>query len=101
MATELLHVGFGDYVTANRILVVVRPGSAPYVASWRKPSARASGRTAVRPYTPGRRTKAIILDPRKIRSTIFRSGRLVLLALQPETVASRLAELHSGDQHDE
>ena len=49
MATELLHVGFGDYVT----------------------------------------------------STIFRSGRLVLLALQPETVASRLAELHSGDQHDE
>ena len=82
MATELVHVGFGDYVAANRILAVVRPGSTP-VRRWLEEAER---KDLLLDITHGRRTKAIVL---------LDSGHLMLLALQPETVANRLQAMHS------
>jgi extracellular matrix regulatory protein A len=83
MATELIHVGFGDYVSANRILAVVRPGSMPV----RRLLEEAERKGLLLDVTHGRRTKAIIL---------LDSGHLVLLALQPQTVASRLQAMRGG-----
>ncbi|MGI6209458.1 MAG: extracellular matrix/biofilm biosynthesis regulator RemA family protein [Anaerolineae bacterium] len=79
MGTQLIHVGFGDYVAANRILAVIRPGSAPV----RRLLDEAERKSLLVDVTHGRKTKAIIL---------LDSGHLMLAALQPETVASRLEE---------
>ncbi|MGQ9554256.1 MAG: extracellular matrix/biofilm biosynthesis regulator RemA family protein [Anaerolineae bacterium] len=87
MVTELLHVGFGDYITANRILAVIRPGSTPV----RRLLEEAERKGLMLDVTHGRRTKAIVL---------LDSGHLVLLALQPETIANRLAGLHGKAQHE-
>ncbi|NPV08012.1 MAG: DUF370 domain-containing protein [Anaerolineae bacterium] len=77
MTTQLIHVGFGDYVAANRILAVIRPGSAPV----RRLMEQAERKSLLVDVTHGRKTKAIIL---------LDSGHLMLAALQPETVAGRL-----------
>jgi hypothetical protein len=84
MATELLHVGFGDYLTANRILAVIRPGSVPI----RRLLEEAERKGLLLDLTHGRRTKAAVL---------LDSGHLALLALQPETIAGRLAGRGVGD----
>jgi len=78
MATELLHVGFGDYLTAGRILAVIRPGSLPV----RRLLEEAERKGLLLDLTHGRRTKAAVL---------LDSGHLALLALQPETIAGRLS----------
>jgi len=77
MATQLVHVGFGDYVSANRILAVIRPGSAPV----RRLLEEAERQSQLVDVTHGRKTKAVLL---------LDSGHLVLTAIQPETVAGRL-----------
>jgi len=87
MATELVHVGFGDYLAANRILTVIKPGSVPV----RRLLEAAERRNLLVDITHGRRTKSVVL---------LDSGHLVLLALQPETIASRLKSLHSKDGED-
>ena len=83
MTTQLLHVGFGDYVSANRILAVIRPGSSPV----RRLLDEAERKGLLLDVTHGRRTKAIVM---------LDSGHLVLLALQPETVANRLQARRTG-----
>ncbi|GAG48146.1 unnamed protein product [marine sediment metagenome] len=77
MKVELLHIGFSGVVAANRILAVASPSSAPIKRLIRT----ANERGLIVNMTHGRKTKsAIILD----------SGHVVLAALQPETIASRL-----------
>ena len=77
MKLELIHVGFSGAVAANRILVIASPGTAPIKRLIR--SANQRGLTIN--MTHGRKTKAaIVLD----------TGHVVLAALQPETIASRL-----------
>jgi len=85
---ELLHVGFGDYVNANRILSVMRPGSVPI----RRLIEEAERKGLLLDVTHGRRTKAVLL---------LDSGHLMLLALQPETIANRLATRHQAGAADE
>lgn len=84
MPAELLHVGFGDYVSAGRILTVMRPGSVPI----RRLIEEAERKGQLLDVTHGRRTKAIVL---------LDSGHLMLVALQPETIANRLTTMHGGD----
>ena len=74
---ELLHVGFSGVVAANRILAVASPGSAPIKRLIR--SANERGLTIN--MTHGRKTKSVI---------VLDSGHVVLVALQPETIARRL-----------
>lgn len=76
---ELLHIGFGGVIAANKILVIVNPDSAPV-----KRMIRGAGdQGLIIDMTHGRKTKAaIVLD----------SGHVVLAALQPETIVGRLRQ---------
>lgn len=75
--TDLLHVGFGANVVAQRILAICDPDSAPLKRMIR----RAKEEGSAIDVTYGRKAKTLI---------ILDTGRIVLAALQPETIASRL-----------
>jgi regulator of extracellular matrix RemA (YlzA/DUF370 family) len=76
---ELLHIGFGGVIAANRILAVVGPDSAPI----RRLIRQAKENGLAIDMTCGRKTKAaIFLD----------SGHIALVALQPETIVGRLKQ---------
>ena len=74
---QLLNIGFGNIVSANRIIAIVSPESAPIKRIVQE--AKDNG-TAV-DATYGRRTRGVI---------IMDSGHVILSAVQPETVAGRL-----------
>ena len=74
---HLINIGFGNIVSANRIIAIVSPESAPIKRIIQE--AKENG-TAV-DATCGRRTRAVV---------IMDSGHIILSAVQPETVASRL-----------
>ena len=74
---QLINIGFGNIVSANRIISIVSPESAPIkrIVQDAKDKGMAVGGTY------GRRTRAVI---------IMDSGHVILSAVQPETVAGRL-----------
>ncbi len=74
---QLINIGFGNTVSANRIVAIVSPESAPIkrIVQEAKESGNAIDATC------GRRTRAVV---------IMDSGHIVLSAVQPETVAGRL-----------
>lgn len=74
---QLINIGFGNIVSANRIIAIVSPESAPIKRIVQE--AKENG-TAV-DATCGRRTRAVV---------IMDSGHVILSAVQPETVAGRL-----------
>ncbi len=79
MRAEMLHIGFGGVVAANRILAIVSPYSAPVKRMIRE--ANDAGRIIDMTY--GRRTKAVI---------VLDTGHLALAALQPDTIVGRLRQ---------
>ena len=74
---QLVNIGFGNIVSADRIIAIVSPESAPIK---RMVQEAKDDKTAV-DATCGRRTRAVL---------IMDSGNIVLSALQPETVAARV-----------
>lgn len=76
MDVKLINIGFGNIVTANRVIAIVSPESAPIkrIIS----DAREKGQLIDATY--GRRTRAVIITD---------SSHIVLSAIQPETVAHR------------
>lgn len=74
---QLINIGFGNIVSANRIIAIVGPESAPIKRFVQE--AKDEGMAVDATY--GRRTRAVI---------IMDSGHVVLSAVQPETVAGRL-----------
>ena len=74
---QLINIGFGNIVSANRIISIVSPESAPIKRLLQEAK---DSKMAV-DATYGRRTRAVI---------IMDSGHVILSAVQPETVASRL-----------
>ncbi len=77
MPTDLIHIGFGNVLAANRILAIVSPRSAPVKAMIKDGKSRG----LIVDMTSGRRVKAaVVLD----------SGHIVLAALTPATIANRL-----------
>lgn len=74
---KLINIGFGNIVSANRLVAIVSPESAPIKRIIQE--ARDSGMLIDATY--GRRTRAVIITD---------SGHIVLSAVQPETVANRL-----------
>ncbi len=78
MEIKLINIGFGNIVSANRIISIVSPESAPIKRIITE--ARDSGMLIDATY--GRRTRAVI---------ITYSDHVILSAVQPETVANRLA----------
>lgn len=77
MSGELVHVGFGNILAMSRVIAIASPNSAPTKRTIQE--ARGSGRLI--DMTNGRRTKAVIFTD---------SGHIVLAALAPETITSRL-----------
>lgn len=78
MEIRLINIGFGNIVAANRIIAIVSPESAPIKRTIQE--ARDRGRLIDATY--GRRTRAVIISD---------SDHVILSAVQPETVAHRLA----------
>ena len=84
---KLINIGFGNMVSAGRLIAIVSPESAPIKRIVQE--ARDKGSLIATTY--GRRTRAVI---------IMDSDHVILSAVQPETVANRLAD-DNEDELDE
>ena len=73
---RLINIGFGNMVSAGRVVAVVSPESAPIKRMVQEAKEKGTAIDA----TFGRRTKAVL---------VMDSGCLVLSGLLPETIASR------------
>ncbi len=76
---KLINIGFGNMVSANRLVAIVSPESAPI----KRIIQDARDRGSLIDATYGRRTRAVIITD---------SDHVVLSAVQPETVANRLSD---------
>ena len=79
MSVKLINIGFGNIVSAERVIAIVGPESAPVkrvVTDARESGTLIDG-------TCGRRTRAVIITD---------SRHVVLSALLPETIGSRFAD---------
>lgn len=85
---QLINIGFGNIVSANRIISIVSPESAPI----KRLIQEAKDEKMAVDATYGRRTRAVI---------IMDSGHVILSAVQPETVASRLDKDVSKEEVEE
>ena len=81
---QLINIGFGNTVSANRIVAIVSPESAPIKRIVQESKENGNAIDA----TCGRRTRAVV---------IMDSGHVVLSAVQPETVAGRLDKEEKED----
>lgn len=79
MSIQLLNIGFGNMVSANRVMAIISPESAPIKRMVQ--DARDKGLLIDATY--GRKTRAVL---------VIDSGQIVLSAIQPETVAHRLVQ---------
>ena len=79
MSIQLLNIGFGNMVYANRVMAIISPESAPIKRMVQ--AARDKGLLIDATY--GRKTRAVL---------VMDSGQIVLSAIQPETVAHRLVQ---------
>ncbi len=76
---KLIDIGFGNLVSAGRLIAVVSPDSAPIKRMVQE--ARERGQLVDATY--GRRTQAVL---------ILDNDHLVLSALSPETISGRVEE---------
>jgi hypothetical protein len=77
----LLNIGYGNLVIASRVVAIVSPASAPM----KRLREEAGSRGKLVDATQGRRTRSIIVTD---------SDHVILSAINPETIASRL---HQSD----
>lgn len=74
---KLLNIGFGNIISLERVISIVSPDSAPI----KRMIQEAKDSKMAIDATYGRKTRAAI---------IMDSGHIVLSAIQPETIATRL-----------
>ncbi len=79
---KLINIGYGNMVSAGRVVAIVSPESAPIKRMIQ--DARDGGSLIDATY--GRRTRAVIVAD---------SGHIILSAIQPETVSNRI--IGTGD----
>lgn len=77
MSIKLINVGFGNVVSSNRIIAVISPESAPI----KRLIQESRDKGLLIDATYGRRTRAVIITD---------SDHIILVAVQPETIAQRL-----------
>ena len=83
---KLINIGFGNMVSANRLIAIVSPESAPI----KRIVQEARDKGVLIDATYGRRTRAVLITD---------SDQVVLSAVQPETVANRLND--TGEEEEE
>ena len=76
---KLINIGFGNMVSAGRLVAIVSPESAPI----KRIILDARDRGSLIDATYGRRTRAVIITD---------SDHVILSAVQPETVANRVVD---------
>ncbi|ADQ40531.1 protein of unknown function DUF370 [Caldicellulosiruptor acetigenus I77R1B] len=76
---KLINIGFGNIVSANRLIAIVSPDSAPI----KRIIQEARERGMLIDATYGRRTRAVIITD---------ADYVILSSVQPETVAHRIIE---------
>lgn len=76
---KLIQIGFGNFVSDERVVAVVSPDSAPI----KRMIQEARDHTVLVDATYGRKTQAVL---------VMDSGHVVLSALSPETVGARFTE---------
>ena len=74
---KLVNIGFGNMVSAARLVAIVSPDSAPI----KRIIQDARERSTLIDATYGRRNRAVIITD---------SDHIILSAIQPETIANRL-----------
>lgn len=87
MDIQLINIGFGNIVAANRVIAIVSPDSAPI----KRIVDSAKEREQLIDATYGRRTRAVIITD---------SNHVILSAIQPETVGNRLLTSQDLDDRD-
>ncbi len=87
---KLVNIGFGNMVSASRMVAIVSPESAPI----KRIIQEAKDRGTLIDATHGRRTRAVIVTD---------SDHIILTYLQAETLANRLTEedIDEEDEEDE
>lgn len=81
--TELVHVGFGNFLSVNKVLAIVTPSSAPIQRMVRE----GKKEKTIIDITSGRRTKAAVF---------MDSGQIMLVAITPEALAGRVHAARQG-----
>ena len=81
---QLINIGFGNLVSAQRLLAIVSPDSAPI----KRLIQESRDRGMLIDATYGRKTAAVL---------IMDSDHVVLSAIQPETIAGRATECESDE----
>ena len=84
---RFINIGFGNVVSANRLIAIVSPESAPI----KRIIQDARDKGSLIDATYGRRTRAVIITD---------SDHVILSAVQPETVAGRLDDDDEDEDDD-
>ncbi len=87
MAADLIHVGFDNYLTLDRVLAVASPGSAPM----KRMIQRGKEQNRTIDLTSGRRTKAVV---------VMDDDWVSLIAITPETFSRRASSLRAAGRGD-
>ncbi len=85
---KLINIGFGNMVSAGRIVAIVSPESAPI----KRVIQKAKEKDMLIDATYGRRSRAVLISD---------SEHVILSLLQPETVANRISYEEDDDGEDE
>lgn len=83
MPADLVHVGFDNYLTLERVLAVASPSSAPM----KRMVQRGKEQHRAIDLTSGRRTKAVV---------VLDEEWVALIAITPETFAGRIAQMRQA-----
>lgn len=86
MSIKLINIGFGNIVSANRIVSVVSPESAPI----KRLIQESRDKGLLIDATYGRRTRAVIITD---------SQHVILTPVQPETVGNRFNNKTEKDEN--
>ena len=81
---KLINIGFGNMVSASRVIAIISPESAPV----KRIIQEARDNRVLVDATYGRRTRAVIITD---------SDHVILSSLQPETVANRLNDSYDDE----
>ena len=84
MDLRLINIGFGNFVSAHRVVAIVSPESAPI----RRFIQEARDASRLVDATCGRRTRAVLITD---------TERIILSAIQPETIVHRFSQKDATD----
>ena len=84
---RFVNIGFGNMISASRLITIVSPESAPI----KRIIQDAKDRGTLIDATYGRRTRAVLVTD---------SDHVILSAVQPETVANRLNDRDEDDEEE-